>query len=82
MFLSVPWNLQNLTELILSHFMEMEEMFSNCHTLTTLDLTSFYTSKVTNMSSMFSGCSGLTSLDLSTSSISAQIHKKSQKHLF
>lgn len=24
MFLSVPWNLQNLTELILSHFMEME----------------------------------------------------------
>lgn len=59
MFLSVPWNLQNLTELILSHFMEMEEMFSNCHTLTTLDLTSFYTSKVTDMSYMFSDCTAL-----------------------
>lgn len=66
MFLSVPWNLQNLTELILSHFMEMEEMFSNCHTLTTLDLTSFYTSKVTDMSYMFSDCTDLKSINISS----------------
>ena len=39
-------------------------MFSNCSSLTSLDLSSFDTSKVTNMNSMFSGCSLLTSLDL------------------
>lgn len=67
-------NTQNVTD--------MRGMFYSCSKLSTLDLSPLDTSKVTNMSSMFSGCSGLTSLDLSTSSISAQIHKKPQKHLF
>lgn len=42
-------------------------MFSNCKSLTSLDLSKFNTSNVTNMSSMFFYCSALTSLDLSGS---------------
>jgi surface protein len=40
-------------------------MFSNCSSLTSLDLSNFDTSNATNMSAMFSNCSSLTSLDLS-----------------
>ena len=40
-------------------------MFSDCSSLTALDLSSFDTSKVTNMRRMFSDCSSLTTLDLS-----------------
>jgi surface protein len=40
-------------------------MFNNCSSLTSLDLSKFDTSKVTDMNSMFYGCSSLTSLDLS-----------------
>ena len=43
----------------------MYEMFRNCRSLTSLDLSNFNTSNVTNMGSMFSGCNSLTSLDLS-----------------
>ena len=43
----------------------MQEMFSGCNALTSLDLSSFDTSKVTIMSNMFSSCNALTSLDLS-----------------
>ena len=39
--------------------------FSNCGSLTSLDVSGFNTSNVTNMNSMFSGCSSLTSLDVS-----------------
>ena len=42
----------------------MDNMFSECRSLTSLDLTGWDTSKVTNMRFMFSGCYGLTSLDL------------------
>lgn len=43
----------------------MSNMFYNCESLTSLDLSSFDTSNVTDMSGMFSGCISLTSLDLS-----------------
>jgi surface protein len=43
----------------------MEFMFSNCSSLTSLDLSNFNTSNVKNMESIFYNCSSLTSLDLS-----------------
>ena len=44
----------------------MSDMFRNCSTLTTLDVSKFDTQNVTNMESMFSSCSALTTLDLSS----------------
>ena len=43
----------------------MEQMFKNCSSLTSLDVSKFDTGKVTNMREMFNNCSGLTSLDVS-----------------
>lgn len=43
---------------------DMVYMFSNCSSLTSLDVTHFNTQNVTNMAAMFNGCSGLTSLDV------------------
>ena len=40
-------------------------MFSNCSSLTSLDLSNFNTNNVETMSDMFSNCSSLTSLNLS-----------------
>ena len=40
-------------------------MFSNCSSLTSLNLSNFNTNNVTNMDSMFYYCSSLTSLNLS-----------------
>ena len=45
---------------------DMQYMFKDCSSLTTLDLSSFNTDKVTNMYAMFNNCSSLTSLDLSS----------------
>ncbi|MEC5317299.1 BspA family leucine-rich repeat surface protein [Enterococcus casseliflavus] len=65
------YNLRNLTEiegldvLDTSQVTNMSKMFSNCASLTSLDLSNFDTSQVTNMSEMFYVCSSLTSLDLS-----------------
>ncbi|WP_155950179.1 leucine-rich repeat protein, partial [Prevotella sp. P6B4] len=44
---------------------KMNDMFTSCSSLKSLDLSGFKTENVTDMSGMFSGCSGLTSLDLS-----------------
>lgn len=44
---------------------DMSEMFNQCESLTSLDLSSFDTSKVEDMFGMFSYCRQLTSLDLS-----------------
>ncbi len=44
---------------------KMNNMFSDCYSLTSLDVSNFNTENVTNMSAMFSGCSGLSVLDLS-----------------
>lgn len=43
----------------------MNSMFSNCPSLTSLDLSTFDTRNVTDMSSMFTACKNLTSLDVS-----------------
>ena len=43
----------------------MGYVFSNCRSLTSLDVSGFNTSNVTNMNSMFIFCSSLTSLDVS-----------------
>jgi surface protein len=43
----------------------MDAMFSNCQSLTSLDLSSFDTSKLTSLYGMFYGCTNLTTLDLS-----------------
>ena len=48
-----------------SNVTNMRGMFATCHSLTSLDVSSFDTSGVTNMSSMFQNCRSLTSLDLS-----------------
>ena len=45
---------------------DMNQMFGECSSLTSLDLSSFKTENVTDMGYMFYGCSGLTSLDLSS----------------
>ena len=45
---------------------DMSWMFSNCESLTELDVSGFDTSNVTDMSWMFSGCFGLTELDISS----------------
>lgn len=44
---------------------DMRSIFSNCKSLTTLDVSNFDTSKVTSMNSMFSSCQSLNTLDLS-----------------
>ena len=43
---------------------DMRSMFSNCSSLTSLDVTHFNTEEVRNMSNMFDSCSSLTSLDV------------------
>ena len=45
---------------------DMSEMFYNCSSLTSLDVSKFNTDKVKNMSYMFSVCPGLSYLDLSS----------------
>ena len=47
-----------------SNVTDMNYMFHDCSSLTSLNLTGFDTSNVTNMVHMFSGCSNLTSLNL------------------
>ncbi len=57
--------IEHLEYLDTSNVTDMKDMFNNCSSLTTLDLSSFDTSNVTNMSQMFLGCRNLTTLDLS-----------------
>ena len=54
---NVPFNTSNVTVIW--------NMFKNCSSLVTLDLSSFNTAKVTDMDSVFNGCSSLTTLDIS-----------------
>ena len=44
----------------------MENMFTNCISLTNLDLSNFSTQNVTTMAQMFYGCTSLTNLNLSS----------------
>ena len=48
-----------------SNLTDMYQMFSNCKSLTHLDLSNWNTSKVTDMNSMFNYCQFLTSLNIS-----------------
>ena len=57
--------ISNIINLKTDHVTDMSSMFTNCSSLTSLDVSGFNTANVTNMSVMFSGCSSLTSLDLS-----------------
>lgn len=52
------WDTSNVTN--------MSEMFNNCRSLESLDLSSFNTSNVTNMWHMFSDCENLKELNLSS----------------
>lgn len=48
-----------------ANVIDMGDMFVNCSSLTTLDVSSFDTSNVTNMGGTFKCCFGLTELDVS-----------------
>ena len=56
--------INNIEKLDTSNVTDMTGMFSNCSSLTELDVTHFDTSNVTNMSYMFYNCSSLTELDV------------------
>ena len=56
--------IEGLEYLNTSEVKDMSGMFSDCATLTSLDLKSFNTKNVTKMSRMFANCDMLTSLDL------------------
>lgn len=57
--------IEGIDNLNTSDVTSMENMFYECNSLTSLDVSKFETSNVTNMSGMFSNCSSLTSLDVS-----------------
>ena len=57
--------IENISLLDTSNVTSMYQMFYECRSLTSLDLSNFDTSQVTNMVSMFYSCSKLTNLDVS-----------------
>ena len=57
-------NIEGIENLNTEKVTNMELMFANCSTLTSLDVTKFNTANVTTLMSMFSDCSGLKSLDV------------------
>ena len=59
-------NIEGIENLKTDSVTNMSNMFYNCTSLTTLDVTGFNTQNVTNMYQMFCYCSGLTSIDLSS----------------
>ena len=69
--LSKLTTIEGLENLNTAAVTDMSSMFSDCSSLTSLNLFNFNTSKVTNMGSMFYGCSGLTSLNVSKFNTSA-----------
>ena len=65
MGLKMLTTIEGLENLNTSKVTDMSSMFSDCSSLTTLDLSNFDTSKVWQMSRMFKGCSSLTTLNIS-----------------
>ena len=57
-------NIEGIENLNTEKVTNMELMFANCSTLTSLDVTKFNTANVTTLMSMFSDCSSLKSLDV------------------
>lgn len=66
----------NLAPIIPVNGTSCHSMFSDCESLTQLDLSSFDTSKVVDMNYMFEYCSSLTSLNLSNFDTSQVINMK------
>ena len=62
--------------LFIKSITKTDKMFSNCSSLTSLDLSYFNTNFVKDMSDMFSGCSSLTSLN----TIDKRLLKKWKNH--
>ena len=65
------FNTENLANILVEEYRRNRSIFSNCSSLTTIDLSSFNTKKITafggsSSGSMFSDCSSLTTLDLSS----------------
>ena len=66
------FNTENLANIYVEEYRRNRSIFSDCSSLTTIDLSSFNTKKITQFGSsnsangMFCGCSSLTSLDLSS----------------
>lgn len=58
-------SIEGMENLNTSEVTSMKDMFYDCSSLTTLDVSTLNTSNVTDMSEMFRFCSGLTSLDIS-----------------
>ena len=58
-------NLDFINKLDTSKVIDMNNMFSQCQNLKTVDVSNFDTSKVTNMGNMFYYCRNLTELDVS-----------------
>ena len=58
-------HIHGLDSLDTSRVTSMSQMFSDCWSLGTLDLSSFDTSQVTDMSAMFQNCVSMTELDVS-----------------
>ena len=58
-------NIEGIEYLNTENVTNMDGMFQNCKSLTTLDLSRFDTKNVTNISHIFHGCHALTTLDIS-----------------
>ena len=58
-------NIEGIEYLNTENVTNMDGMFQNCKSLTTLDLSRFDTKNVTNISHIFHGCRALTTLDIS-----------------
>ena len=58
--------IEGLENLNTANVTDMSNMFKNCKSLTSLNLSSFRTARVTKMIEMFDGCESLTSLGLSS----------------
>ena len=67
-------NIEGIQNLKTENVTQMQQMFPNCSSLKTLDLSSFNTENVTEMHNMFYGCSSLSSLDLSSFNTSKVTH--------
>ena len=58
--------IEGIENLNTSNVTDMQDMFYECSSLTSIDVSGFNTKNVTNMQSLFDGCSSLTSLDVSS----------------
>lgn len=69
--------IENIQNIDTSKTESMVQMFANCESLTSLNLSSFNTNNVKNMARMFGNCSNLTSINLSSFNTSSVIDMSS-----